>query len=192
MTNFSPDVMANSFPGIPTWALTQERPTMFFALKMFDFTLLTNSELVFAILMTDIEERLSTVYKPHNEEFSVWKAYKPILDKEEPMEIDDDGTYQGENTGCNVHKSENGSSRFWKSSIFELDKGEPIAGNRTEKIRDKTNLDISSPENFEDSDYEIPEDNDDVPEYYLSDAEFEEWLQDHMQQLNEDEELKQN
>ncbi|GBM02132.1 hypothetical protein AVEN_513-1 [Araneus ventricosus] len=49
MTNFSPDVMAslacwsaNSFPGSPTWALTQERPTMFFALKMFDFTLLVN------------------------------------------------------------------------------------------------------------------------------------------------------
>ncbi|GBM42418.1 hypothetical protein AVEN_138766-1 [Araneus ventricosus] len=66
MTNFSPDVMANlacwsanSFPGIPTWALTQERPTMFFALKMFDFTLLTNSDLVFALLMADIEERLS-------------------------------------------------------------------------------------------------------------------------------------
>ncbi|GBO17230.1 hypothetical protein AVEN_184318-1 [Araneus ventricosus] len=82
------------------------------------------------------------------------------------------------------HKSENGNSRFRKSSIFELDKGEPIAGNGTEKIRDKTNLDISSPENFEDSDYEIPEDSDDVQEYYLSDAEFEEWLQDHMQQLN--------
>ncbi|GBM32556.1 hypothetical protein AVEN_187110-1 [Araneus ventricosus] len=66
MTNFSPDVMANlacwsanSFPGISTWALTQERPTMFFALKMFDFTLLTNSDLVFALLMADIEERLS-------------------------------------------------------------------------------------------------------------------------------------
>ncbi|GBM05694.1 hypothetical protein AVEN_175542-1 [Araneus ventricosus] len=66
MKSSSPDIMANlacwstnSFPGIPTWALTQERLTMFFALKLFDFTLLTNSDLVFALLMADIEERLS-------------------------------------------------------------------------------------------------------------------------------------
>ncbi|GBM42459.1 hypothetical protein AVEN_139893-1 [Araneus ventricosus] len=72
MKSSSTDVMANlacwlanSFPGIPTWALTQKRPTMFFALKTFDFTLLTNSDLVFALLMAEIEERLSVCGGPY-------------------------------------------------------------------------------------------------------------------------------
>ncbi|KAF8767901.1 hypothetical protein HNY73_020781 [Argiope bruennichi] len=84
-----------------------------------------------------------SLYEIEPEDFSVWKTYKPILDIEEPMEIDGVET-AFPNTGLDVLESQNGSNYFWKSSKFDLEKGEPINTDNTRRVRDQNqNLNIN-------------------------------------------------